>query len=103
MSLLVVIGFRNYNLLRDEAYIMLQAVGLSKLQKSSGNISRQMDDSAGTIMNEQDVGGLSGRASSVCRGPRTLYRLRYPSICREPGLTGFSPRWGRYSGYPESC
>ena len=35
MSLLVVIGFRNYNLLRDEAYIMLQAVGLSKLQKSS--------------------------------------------------------------------
>ena len=65
MSLLVVIGFRNYNLLRDEAYIMLQAVGLSKLQKSSGNISRQMDDSAGTIMNEQDVGGLSGRASSL--------------------------------------
>ena len=52
MSLLVVIGFRNYNLLRDEAYIMLQAVGLSKLQKSSGNISQQMDDFTGTIMNE---------------------------------------------------
>ena len=41
MSLLVVIGFRNYNLLRDEAYIMLQAVGLSKLQKSSPDITQK--------------------------------------------------------------